>query len=232
MYIYRSKWMTCGGIVQLTMVGHFKIVDSKNAVCAPTNHDYIDSMVNKINLICTTFHSIIQGGVHWLDFIKIGLIRASIIHGGENQADLCHIRLDHPRWRKSTSFTQWRKPTLSLTPLVIGISEREGTIPQLGMVKSHFLHAMTYDVEESSRFSPPWMIESNVVLIESIFSTMDDWVECGTNWLNDRVERGSNRVDFVDHWVNFVHRVDKIVICRCTDSSFESTILKQMAHHI
>jgi len=28
----------------------FKIVDSKNAVCVPTNRDYIDSMVNKIAL--------------------------------------------------------------------------------------------------------------------------------------------------------------------------------------
>jgi len=56
-----------------------------------------------------------------------------------------------------------------------------GTIPQLGVVKSHFLHAVTYDVEESSRFSPPWMIESNVVQIESVFSTVDDRVKCGMN---------------------------------------------------
>ena len=94
----------------------FKIVDSKTAVCAPTNRNYINSMVNKIDLICTTFNSIIGGGVHRLD--------------------LC---LDHPQLRKSTWFTQWRKPTRSFTPLAIGISEREGTIPQLGVVKSHIL---------------------------------------------------------------------------------------------
>ena len=91
------------------MVGRLfqKIVDSKNAVCAPTNRDYIDSIVNKIDSICATFDSIIRGGVE--------LIRAtfdSIIHGGENQldfmkielirVDLCHVRLDHPHWRKST----------------------------------------------------------------------------------------------------------------------------------
>ena len=39
--------------------------------------------------------------------------------------------------------------------------------------------------------------------IESMHSTSDDWVECGTN-----------QVDFVDH------RVDIITICRYTDSSF------------
>jgi len=62
----------------------FKIVDSKNAVCAPKNHNYIDSMVNKIDSICTTFDSIIRGEVHRLDFMKIELIHAtfdSIIHG-------------------------------------------------------------------------------------------------------------------------------------------------------
>jgi len=84
----------------------------------------------------------------------------------------------------------------------------ELTIPPLGGVKSHFLHALTYDVAESSRF------------------TVDDRVECGTNQLDfhklesmhstsdDRVERGTNRVDFVDH------QVDIIAICRRTDSNF------------
>jgi len=79
----------------------------------------------------------------------------------------------------------------------------------------------------------------STVRIESIFSTMDDRIECGTNQLDfykiesmhvhstsdDRVKSGTNRIDFVDH------RVDIIVICRCKDSIFESTILKQMAHH-
>ena len=72
------------------MVLTFKILDSKNAICAPTNRDYIDSMVNKIDLICTTFDSIIQGEVHRLDFMKIELIRAtfdSIIHGPVEKID-------------------------------------------------------------------------------------------------------------------------------------------------
>jgi len=79
----------------------FKIVDSKNAVCVPTNRDYIDSMVNKIDSICATFNLIIHGGENQLNFMKIELIRI----------DLCHVRLDHPRWRKLTRFAQWRKPT-------------------------------------------------------------------------------------------------------------------------
>jgi len=87
----------------------FKIVNSKNAVCVPTNRNYIDSMVNKIDLICTTFDSIIQGGVHQLDFMKIELIRASfdsIIHGGENRLD-SHSgknRLDHSKRRYTYSY--------------------------------------------------------------------------------------------------------------------------------
>ena len=73
-------WLT-----MFIMVGHlFQNCRFKNAVCAPTNRDYIDSMVNKIGSICTTFNSIIRGGVHRLDFMKIDSIRASIIHGGEN----------------------------------------------------------------------------------------------------------------------------------------------------
>ena len=89
----------------------FKLVDSKNAVCAPKNRDYIDSMVNKIDSICTTFDSIIRGGVKW-----IHATFDSIIHGGKNQLDFmkielirvdsCHVRLDHPRWRKLTRFAQ------------------------------------------------------------------------------------------------------------------------------
>ena len=64
----------------------FKIVDSKNAVCVPTNRDYIDSMVNKINSTCTI-------GVQRLGFMKIDLISASITHGVENRVDSCHILL-------------------------------------------------------------------------------------------------------------------------------------------
>ena len=64
----------------------FKIVDSKNAVCALTNRDYIDSMVNKIDSTCTT-------GVHRLGFMKIDSNCASITHGGENRVDSCHIPL-------------------------------------------------------------------------------------------------------------------------------------------
>jgi len=62
------------------MVGRlFQNCRFKNAVFAPTNRDYIDSMVNKIDSICTTFDSIIRGGVHAqrLDFMKIKLIRAT-----------------------------------------------------------------------------------------------------------------------------------------------------------
>ena len=75
------------------MVGRlFQNCRFKNAVFAPTNRDYIDSMVSKIGSICTTFDSIIRGGVpvNLLDFMKIELIRAtfdSIIHGGENRLD-------------------------------------------------------------------------------------------------------------------------------------------------
>ena len=115
------------------MVGRlFQNCRFKYAVFAPTNRDYIDSMVSKIDSNCTTFDSIIRGGVHVhrLDFLKIELIRAtidSIIHGGENRLDFmkidliratfdsiirggvhlldsCQIQLDHPRWRKSTRF--------------------------------------------------------------------------------------------------------------------------------
>ena len=73
------------------MVGRlFQNCQFKNAVFAPTNRDYIDSMVNKIDSICTTFDSIIRDGENRLDFMKIDLIRAtfdSIIHGGENRLD-------------------------------------------------------------------------------------------------------------------------------------------------
>jgi len=79
----------------------------------------------------------------------------------------------------------------------------------------------------------------STVRIESIFSTVDDRIERGTNQLDfqkiesmhmhftwdDRVKRGTNRIDFADH------RVDIIAICRRKDSIFESTILKQTAHH-
>jgi len=95
--------------------------------------------------------------------------------------------------------------------------------------------------------------------IESIFSTVDNWLERGTNQLDfhkiesifstvderatnqldfqkiesmhvhstsdDWVKRGTNRIDFADH------RDDIIGICRRKDSIFESTILKQTAHH-
>jgi len=94
-------------------------------------------------------------------------------------------------------------------------------------------------VAESSRFSPPWMIELNLARIELMHSTSDDRVECGTNQLDfhkiesmhvhstsdDQVKRGTNRINFADH------RVDIIAICRRKDSIFESTILKQTAHH-
>jgi len=51
----------------------------QNAVFAPTNCNYIDSMVNKFDSICTTFDSIIRGGVHvhQFNFMKIELIRAT-----------------------------------------------------------------------------------------------------------------------------------------------------------
>ena len=81
------------------MVGRlFQNCRFKNAVFVPTNRDYIDSMVSKIDSICTTFDSIIRGGVHVhrLDFMKIKLIRAtfdSIIHGGENRLDFMKIEL-------------------------------------------------------------------------------------------------------------------------------------------
>ena len=80
------------------MVGRlFQNCRFKYAVFAPTNRDYIDSMVNKIDSICTTFDSIIRGGVHVhrLDFMKIELIRAtfdSIIRGGENRLDSAALR--------------------------------------------------------------------------------------------------------------------------------------------
>ena len=91
----------------------------------------------------------------------------------------------------------------------------------------------------SSRFSPPWMIKLNLAQIESMHSTSDDRVERGTNQLDfhkiesmhvhstsdDRVKRGTNRIDFADY------RVDIIAICRRKDSIFESTILRQTAHH-
>ena len=81
------------------MVGRlFQNCRFKNAVFAPTNRDYIDSMVSKINSICTTFDSIIRGGVHVhrLDFMKIELIRAtfdSIIRGGVHRLDFMKIEL-------------------------------------------------------------------------------------------------------------------------------------------
>jgi len=78
------------------MVGHlFQNCRFKNAVFAPTNRDYIDSIVNKIDSICTTFDSIIRGGVHRLDFMKIELIHAtfdSIINSGENRLDSAALR--------------------------------------------------------------------------------------------------------------------------------------------
>ena len=92
------------------MVGRlFQNCRFKNAVFAPTNRDNIDSMVNKIDSICTMFDSIIRGGVHVhrLDFMKIELIRVtfdSIIRGGVHRLDSCQVQLDHPRWRKSTRF--------------------------------------------------------------------------------------------------------------------------------
>ena len=66
---------------------------------------------------------------------------------------------------------------------------------------------------------------------ESIFSNVDDRVDRGTNQLDfqkieamhvhsttdDRVKRGTNRIDFADH------RVDIIAICRCKNSIFDST---------
>jgi len=81
------------------MVGRlFQNCRFKNAVFAPTNRDYISSMVSKIDSICNTFDSIIRGGVHVhrLDFLKIELIRAtfdSTIHGGENRLDFMKIEL-------------------------------------------------------------------------------------------------------------------------------------------
>ena len=46
-----------------SMVGRlFQNCRFKNAVFAPTNRDNIDSMVNKIDSICTMFDSIIRGG--------------------------------------------------------------------------------------------------------------------------------------------------------------------------
>ena len=81
------------------------------------------------------------------------------------------------------------------------------------------------------------MIELNLARIESMHSTSDDRVERGMNQLDfhkiesmhftsdDRVKRGTNRIDFADL------RVDIIAICRRKDSIFESTILKQTAHH-
>ena len=92
------------------MVGHlFQNCRFKNAVLAPTNREYIDLMVSKIDSICTTFDTIIRGGVHVhrLDFLKIELIRAtfdSIIHGGENRLNSYKVQLDRPWWRKSTRF--------------------------------------------------------------------------------------------------------------------------------
>ena len=80
----------------VSMVGRlFPNCRFKNAVFVPTNRDYIDSMVSKIDSICTTFDSIICGGVHVhrLDFMKIELIRAtfdSIIRDGENRLDPSH----------------------------------------------------------------------------------------------------------------------------------------------
>jgi len=49
----------------------------------------------KIELIRTTFDSIIRGGENRLDFMQIELIRAtfdSIIHGGENRLDSAALR--------------------------------------------------------------------------------------------------------------------------------------------
>jgi len=83
------------------------------------------------------------------------------------------------------------------------------------------------------------MNQLNFHKIELIFSTVDDPVDRATNQLDfqkiesmhvhstpdDRVKRGTNRIDFADH------RVDITAICRRKDSIFESTILKQTAHH-
>jgi len=58
----RCAWRT--HLLFKSMVGRlFQNCRFKNAVFAPTNRDYIDSMVNKIDSICTTFDSIIRGGV-------------------------------------------------------------------------------------------------------------------------------------------------------------------------
>ena len=131
------------------MVGRlFQNCRFKNAVFAPTNRDYIDSMVSKIDSICTTFDSIIcggvhvhrldfmkieliratldsiiRGGVHRLDFMKIELIRAmfdSIIHGGEN-------RLDSHSGENIHNGDTCTKINSIFTPLAFGIWERDWT---------------------------------------------------------------------------------------------------------
>ena len=109
-----------------TMVGRlFQNCRFKNAVFAPTNRDYIDSMVNKIDSICTTFDSIIRGGVHVhrLDFMKIELIRAtfdSIIHSGENRLD------SHSGENIHNGGTRMKIDSI-FTPLAFGIWERDWT---------------------------------------------------------------------------------------------------------
>jgi len=105
------------------MVGRlFQNCRFKNTVFAPTNRDYIDSMVSKFNSICTTFDSIIRGGVHVHrhNFLKIELICAtfdSIIHGGENRLDSHSGENIHNR--------DSMKIDSILTPLAFGIWERD-----------------------------------------------------------------------------------------------------------
>ena len=73
------------------MVGRlFQNCRFKNAVFAPTSRDYIDSMVNKIGSICTTFDSIMSSEVEKLDSIRAWF--NSIIHGGENRLDSAALR--------------------------------------------------------------------------------------------------------------------------------------------
>ena len=94
-------------------------------------------------------------------------IRASIIHGGVIWVDSCHIQLN-PRWRKSTWFTPWRKPTRSFTPTCNQDFGMGGNHSSTGRGQVSF-----------SSHSDLWCGG-----IESIFSTMDDWVERGTNRVN------------------------------------------------
>ena len=105
-------------------------------------------MVNKIDSICTTFDSIIRGGVHVhrLDFMKIELIRAtfdSIIRDGENRLDFTKIeliratfdsiirggenRLDSHSGEKIHNGDTRTKIDSIFTPLAFGIWERDWT---------------------------------------------------------------------------------------------------------